>query len=143
MQSSQAVNVTENRTPAFAVGNLLVVENLSHKEALEKCPDEGAHIYYRHCGVLYRAHRMGSHYIIIDHKTGAYYLSERLRVGMLELVRHRSLEVLGVLIKLRYPLRGWMELCLISHSSPTNCQNDMQALWGELKLHRNRQLGGW
>lgn len=125
-------------TEKMVVGNVHVVEALTHEQALAKSPDDGIHIFYRFHGVLYRLHRLGKEYVIINHVTNGYYLSDGIRKGMEKLGSNTTWEVLGILIKNKQILRGFMEHCILADRYSVDDYDSriyMENLYNVLKRH--------
>ena len=114
------------------VGHVHVVEALTHGQALAKAQDEAVPFFYRHNQTLYRCHRLGTQYIIINHATNGYLVSDLVKKGMIEMVPNKSFEALGKIIKRRLPLRGWLENCLLHARAPQSAERYMSSLYKEL-----------
>jgi len=128
------------RTTA-AVGHVHVVEELDYLKAAELAHEQSAVFFYRNCGRLYRMHRFGDQFIIIDHATGGYWVTPLLKEGMIALQSFKSFECLSMLIKHKQPMRGWMEYCVLtarnkSHikdgGTPSLMKTSMKSLYEEL-----------
>lgn len=109
---------------SMAVGHVSVVEELEHLKAAEMAHEQGAVFFYRNRGCLYRMHRFGDQFIIIDHATGGYWVTPLLKEGMIALQSWKSFECLSILIKHKLPMRGWLEYCVLTARNKSHIKDD-------------------
>lgn len=116
-----------------AAGSVQVVKSQTHEEAIESAHEQGIIHFYRNGGRLFRCYRLGKEYIIVDHETRGYYVSDRLKAAMVNMQTNEVWAVLHILIKHKQIMRGWMECCLLSFHSYANSRATLAEMHRELK----------